>query len=235
MLLSHEPYFNVWMSRIVCGEAPATAAQPKPSVDKEALKQDPKYSKFFKMLSVSVPPGSVHNKMAAEGMSEADINIFRLANGDPSAKAASPADKPQLLVVDKEALKQDPKFSKYFKMLSVGVPASSVYGKMISDGLSADDVNTFKAANGEAVEVGGGAGGKRASISGSLKPAVPLLKIHWDSFQADSVSQNSVWASPRIHQKLGADDLKELSTLFAAQPSKTTPVSIVHRINGDSV
>ena len=219
--------------RLACGEAAVVQAPPAPKpstsgVDKETLKQDPKYSKYFKMLSVGVPPGSVYNKMASDGMSEGDINIFKLANGDPSAKAAA-ADKPQLLVVDKEALKQDPKFSKYFKMLSVGVPAGSIYGKMAADGLSEADVNTFKAANGEAVQVGGGGGGKPA-VSPVGKPAVPLLKIHWDSFQADSVSENSVWASPRMHQKLGADDLKELTHLFAATPSKSTPVSAIEEL-----
>jgi hypothetical protein len=53
---------------------------------------------------------------------------------------------------------------------------------------------------------------------------VPLLKIHWDALSADRV-ENSVWSTtPREGHQLAEDDLKELETLFAAKPSKSTPV-----------
>lgn len=197
------------------------SAQPKtPAVDKEALKQDPKFSKYFKMLSVGVPAPSVYGKMANDGMGEADVNLFKIANGDAPAQ-----EKPKStgLVVDKEALKQDPKFTKYFKMLSVGVPAGNVYSKMANDGIAEADINMFKAANGELVD--GGAKGPM-SPGGGAKPAVPLLKLHWDAIKADSISENSVWASPRTEQHmLGAEDMKELETLFSVTPTKClTPV-----------
>jgi len=45
---------------------------------------------------------------------------------------------------DKEEMKKDPKFSKYFKMIAVGVAKSSVYSKMASEGLSPEDVEKFR-------------------------------------------------------------------------------------------
>jgi hypothetical protein len=74
---------------------------------------------------------------------------LRSAYGDA---APAPVTAPAAVKVDKEELKKDPKFAKYFRMLAVGVPAPSVYGKMASDGLEPDDVRIFKMANGEAVE-----------------------------------------------------------------------------------
>ena len=46
--------------------------------------------------------------------------------------------------VDKEEMKKDPKFSKYFKMVAVGVAKGNVYSKMASEGLSPEDVEKFR-------------------------------------------------------------------------------------------
>lgn len=57
------------------------------------------------------------------------IACDRVANGDaPSAAPPTPtASAPAvLLTVDKEAMKADPKFSKYFKMVAVSTPHSVI-------------------------------------------------------------------------------------------------------------
>ena len=57
---------------------------------------------------------------------------------------------------------------------------------------------------------------------------MPLLKIHWDAISEDKVSnRNSIWNTTPRDQKLGADELKELESLFAAQPTaKSTPTNV---------
>lgn len=62
-----------------------------------------------------------------------------------SAPAPETASAPnQSGTVDVGAMKEDPKFSKYFKMISVGVPKPSVYAKMTADGSSPTSLDRFK-------------------------------------------------------------------------------------------
>lgn len=53
------------------------AAAPLPTVDKETMKADPKFSKYFKMIAVGVPKGNVYAKMATEGLAPADVDMFK--------------------------------------------------------------------------------------------------------------------------------------------------------------
>lgn len=55
----------------------ATPAKSSSGVDKEELKKDPKFAKYFKMLSVGVAKGNVYAKMASEGFSPEDLEKFR--------------------------------------------------------------------------------------------------------------------------------------------------------------
>ncbi len=52
----------------------------------------------------------------------------------------------QVAQMSKDAIKADPKFSKYARMVSVGVPLGAVRGKMTSDGLTDADVALFMTA-----------------------------------------------------------------------------------------
>jgi hypothetical protein len=62
------------------------------------------------MVSVGVPKPNVYGKMAADGVTADDVDRFKIANGD--APAAAPPASARQPAVDKEALKQDPKFTK---------------------------------------------------------------------------------------------------------------------------
>eukprot|EP00981_Chlorochromonas_danica_P001557 scaffold341_cov154-Ochromonas_danica.AAC.1 len=84
-----------------------------------ALHMHPKYSKFFKMLKVGLPKDAVKMKMQQEG---ADPTML---DKDPSEKipvkdqpASSVPDASQEMV----AVSEHPKYSKFFKMLKVGLP-----------------------------------------------------------------------------------------------------------------
>jgi hypothetical protein len=58
------------------GEAPAGVAAPTPAMSMEEARTLPKFAKFAKMLKMHLPEGAVKQKMAAEGVSAADIAMF---------------------------------------------------------------------------------------------------------------------------------------------------------------
>jgi hypothetical protein len=49
----------------------------------------------------------------------------------------------QVAQLSKDAIKNDPKFVKYSRMASVGVPLDAIRNKMAQDGLSQEDVAVF--------------------------------------------------------------------------------------------
>lgn len=139
------------------GAATAAAADAAPPV---AVKDDPRFSKYFKMLSMHLPRIAVENKMKAEGVDPAilDLNPDKPvpasldgpgnANGPPSSQA------PEVL------LKDDPKFAKYFKMLAMHLPKEAVAAKMKAEGADASvldlDPNQPTVSRGPVKRTGGG-------------------------------------------------------------------------------
>ena len=92
------------------------------------LKSDERFSKYFKMLSVGLSKEAVQHRMQRDGL-------------DPKILDMDP-DKPYSDGTDKSAteasgppLKSDERFSKYFKMLSVGLSKEAVQHRMQRDGL----------------------------------------------------------------------------------------------------
>lgn len=100
---------------------------PLPTMAEEevALKDDPKYAKFFKMIRLHIPVAAVAIKMSAEGLDPAvlEMNVNEPA---PAPKEPKPAE---------AALKDDPTYGKYFKMLRMHIPRPAVEQKMTNDGL----------------------------------------------------------------------------------------------------
>ena len=79
-----------------------TGAAASSAAGRPALKDDPKYSKYFKMMKMGLPLPAVKHAMTRDGL---DPDVL---DGDH--------DKP---AVDNDVpLKEDPKYSKYFKMVS---------------------------------------------------------------------------------------------------------------------
>jgi len=99
------------------------------------LKDDPKYAKYFKMLSMHLPKPAVSMKMKADGI---DPKILEMDPEGPSPnqphgnKTVNPeTDEPRVVVI----LKDDPKYAKYFKMLSMHLPKPAVAMKMSVEAL----------------------------------------------------------------------------------------------------
>lgn len=90
-----------------------------------ALKDDPKYAKYFKMIRMHIPKMAVALKMSAEGLDPAVLDM-NLTEPAPAARKADDAE---------VAIKDDPKYSKYFKMLRMHIPRPAIEAKMRAEGI----------------------------------------------------------------------------------------------------
>lgn len=107
-------------------ETPSKASDEK-GKEKVAIKDHPKYSKFFQMMKVGVPLDSIKGKMVAEGLDpkilEKDPNeLIPLQDEDEGPKVP---------------VSEHPVYSKFFKMLKVGLPMHMIKAKMEAEGVNA--------------------------------------------------------------------------------------------------
>lgn len=147
-------------SGVSISAAPANAA---PSVD-------PKFEKYVKMVKM-LPEGAVRQKMAVEGLSPADIELFftTVLPGLQNKPSTAPAPTAEVSKVATPAA-ADPKFEKYTKMLKM-LPEGPVRQKMANDGISESDINAFfgGSSGGPAKPAGAAAAG--GLLGGIKKPA----------------------------------------------------------------
>jgi hypothetical protein len=101
-------------------------SQRQPKSDGEVpLKQDPEYEKYFKMLKMGLPMDAVKHAMKRD---EKDPTILDL-DPEKSLKLQREGDEG-----DGPALKEDPEYEKYFKMLKMGLPLDAVKHSLKRDG-----------------------------------------------------------------------------------------------------
>eukprot|EP00957_Ditylum_brightwellii_P148666 11318667-Ditylum_brightwellii.AAC.1 len=77
------------------------------------LKEDPEYTKYFKMLKMGLPMGAVQNALQRDGK---DPGIMDL---DPEKSLKSQLKKEEEEEDTGPPLKDDPEYTKYFKMLKM--------------------------------------------------------------------------------------------------------------------
>lgn len=92
------------------------------------LKEDPKYEKYFRMLSKGLPDGAVRNALVRDGLDPSTLDL------DPEKSLVSQMAKEEDKG-DEPALKDDPKYEKYFRMLAKGLPDGAVRNALVRDGL----------------------------------------------------------------------------------------------------
>ena len=166
---------------------------------KPILKEDPKYTKYFKMLKVGMPLQVVQHCMERDGL---DPSILE---GDHN--------KPAGYIPGAVPLKDDPEFAKYFKMLKMGLPMGAVKNAMVRDGL-----------NPVILDGDHNAPVPRRNESKLTKKSVSVPKdnfrrtrLHWDTL--GKVRSTSVWAmvnkDPDLEQ-IEIDE-NEFAQLFQAE------------------
>ncbi|GMF54014.1 unnamed protein product [Phytophthora fragariaefolia] len=109
-----------------------SASQPEAQMK---VKDDPQYSKFFKLLSMGAPAESVKAKMRMAGLLPDLLDT-------PDAPLPSSSNLSGMEVSQEIKVKDDPAYSKFFKLLSMGAPPESVKAKMCMAGLKPELLDT---------------------------------------------------------------------------------------------
>ncbi|CAJ1948777.1 unnamed protein product [Cylindrotheca closterium] len=125
--------------------------QPDNDAGDVALKEDPEYEKYFKMLKMGLPRDAVKNALQRDGKDPSVIDL------DPTKSLGS-----QLLKHSEgknPPLKDDPDYQKYFKMLKIGMPVGAVKNALVRDGkdpaiIDLDPGETFKSQTGAKEDTG---------------------------------------------------------------------------------
>jgi hypothetical protein len=160
------------------------------SSGRPALKDDPKFERYFRMLKVGMPIDVVKHAMKKDG-------------ADPSVMDAD-HNKPVGL-----PLKEDPRYTKYFKMLKMGISIEQVKHAMERDGLAPEimdqDHNLPAALD-----------SSQKADEPKEKATHRRARLHWNTLQ--KVRSNSLWAKiekdPEIIQ-IDIDE-EEFNELFQA-------------------
>jgi len=166
------------------------------------LKDDPKYSKYFKMIKIGIPLPAVKQAMVKDGL---DPNIM---DGNPNEPASFESKIP---------LKDDPKYSKYLKMISIGLAKGAAQQAMMKDGLDPSVLDG---------DLNLPASSSSTAKNKKIQPKKPKDKhrrtrLHWDSLHEEVISSNSVWAM--VNDDKDIDDIHideaEFENLFKADIS----------------
>lgn len=173
-----------------------SGASPAPSDGRPAIKDDPKYDRYFRMLKVGMPMEVVKHAMERDGVEPS------VMDGDHNKPAGFDSGVP---------LKDDPKYTKYFKMLKMGLPMGAVKNSLERDGLDPsvmDQDHNLPANNTEA---------NKTREEKKPKDTHRRTRLHWDTVR--KVRSNSLWA--KIDQDEELEDIMidedEFQELFQAE------------------
>jgi len=173
------------------------------SGNRPALKDDPKYARYFRMLKVGMPMDVVKHAMMRDDM---DPSVM---DGDHNKPAGG------------VPLKEDPKFARYFKMLAMGLPMGAVKNAMVRDGLDPaimDGDHNLPAGAGLA------GNGEEREEENKPKDTHRRTRLHWETLR--QVRASSLWAKIGNDPELEDIDIdeEEFAELFQAEltPSQTT-------------
>ena len=175
--------------------------------DGPPLKDDPCFSKYYKMLKMKLPRGAVENAMARDG---ADPTLLDL-DPEKSLKSQRLGEKAK---DDGPPLKDDPCFSKYYKMLKMKLPRGAVENAMARDGadLTLLDLDPEKSLNSQKK---GDVGGK-ALAKPVKKKRVRRKKIYWNPIDPREIKEDSLWSIVKGKFEMNKldYDVKEFEDLF---------------------
>nr|CCA23131.1 forminhomology 2 domaincontaining protein putative [Albugo laibachii Nc14] len=171
------------------------------------LGDHPVYAKYFKMLKVGLPEGAVRLKMESDEVDQKALELGPNASfSQLSGLKAKSMEENEIL------LKDHPAFSKYFKMLRLGLPDGAVQQKMISDGVDPG-----------ALDLGGDAPISQLKTTATSRnqkvkaQSNRRKKLHWQPIaesRLSSINQQTIWED-EDHNSLDFEmDMNELEALF---------------------
>ncbi|KAF4130317.1 Formin Homology 2 Domain [Phytophthora infestans] len=169
------------------------------------LQDDPAYAKYFKMLKMGLPEGAVRQKMK----SDAGVNEQALDLGGDALVSELAATKNAVKLQD------DPVYSKYFKMLKMGLPEGAVKHKMVTE--SADVRALALGPDATVSQLSSGGDGKTVKVA-VAKPKRARKKLHWQPISEDrlsNINQQTIWEDEDDDVDFDVD-MDELEALFFA-------------------
>ena len=176
-----------------------------------ALKDDPEYQKYFKMLKMGLPLGSVKNSMQRDGK---DSSILDLDHNKPLALQQQQSEDNGV------PLKDDPEYQKYFKMLKMGLPLGAVKQSMVRDKkdstiLDLDPEKPLSAQKAEKKE--------HQKSTKPKKPGVARKRLFWNSIDKSNL-QGSMWEMHSESNLVNLNGLEydeeEFAKLFTKKAAK---------------
>jgi hypothetical protein len=182
------------------------------------LKDDPEYSKYFRMIRMGLPVGAVMNSMQKDGKDPSIINL------NPE-KSLSDQLQPPLKDDPKSGLplKDDPEYSKYFKMLKMKLPVGAVMNAMQKDGKDPNIIhlNPEKSLSEQQQSKIKEAPTTPKKTKGST---IVRKRLHWNKIDESKLAENSFWNQAKDQtsfQLAGLDiDNEEFASLFTSSPNK---------------
>ena len=188
-------------------------AKETPPSSGPKLKDDPKYKKYFLMLSRGLPDGAVRNALLRDGLDPSVLDL------DPEKSLASQT--PSVGETDTGiALRDDPEWKKYFKMINMGIPIGSVKNAVTRDGKdpSVIDLDPTKSLEFQQPLA------RRRQSSIRKKKTVRRKKIYWNPIDPKQVKEDSIWSivKGRVNMRNLKYDVKEFEDLFteSADPAE---------------
>jgi hypothetical protein len=179
-----------------------------------ALKDDPEYEKFFKMLKMGLPMGAVKNALTRDGK---DPSIMDL-DPNKSIKSQIKSDDDEEEEDTGPALKDDPEYEKFFKMLKMGLPMGAVKNALQRDGKdpSIMDLDPNKSMKGQTKKKKKKKKKLSKTVKKEKKPKVRRKKIYWNAIDKSKVQKDSLWG--KIRGMVGMEklmiDTSEFESLF---------------------
>lgn len=187
--------------------------------DGPLLKDDEEYAKYFKMLKMGLPLGAVKNAISRDGKDPAIIDL----DPERSLKSQQGGSGDELPLQDTGTpLKDDPEYSKYFKMMKMGLPLGAVKNAVSRDGkdpsmldLDPDKSIAFQLAHKASGRSGGSTAGVRL-VAKKKKKKVRRKKIYWTPIDASKLHEESLWSLVKgsVTMETLKFDVTEFETLF---------------------
>jgi hypothetical protein len=165
------------------------------------MKEDPKLLKFWKMKTVGLPDGAIRNAMTKDGLDPSllDLDWNKSLGSQRLTKDSGPP------------VKDDPEFTKYFRMLTMGLPPGAVKNAMSRDGkdpsvLDLNPDHSFSSQTNTPVA-------KRSIVP---KKKVRRKKIFWKPIEPEQIKEDSLWSlvKGKVSMSHLNYDLKEFEDLF---------------------
>ena len=163
------------------------------------LGEDPKYAKYFKMLQMGLPIGAVKNALQRDELDPSimDLDATKSLSSQVKAvkKVAKQPYKDRKMNDKSPPLKDDPTYSKFFKMLKMGLSMGAVKNAVTRDGLDPSilDKDPEKSLEDQNVTTSKSEVAEKKAKE-PPKPSVKRKKIFWSPIEESKIDDNSLWS-----------------------------------------